>query len=140
MPLFRAAAMIAALNNGYVVPAAFQVVQSPPLFSVPSGNDGAVSQRPLPDENRSEEDGTRPIVSHFRRANGYGRQVPLRFAVRQIVPRGVTVTFAPDIDTEAPVDWQGGREWNKVLASSVAQAGDVIDVGHNKVTIRRRIR
>ncbi|GBR07508.1 hypothetical protein [Acetobacter oeni] len=80
------------------------------------------------------------MASHFRRATGYGRQVPLHFAVRQIVPRGVTVTFAPDIDTEAPVDWQGGREWNKVLASSVAQAGDVIDVGRNKVTIRRRIR
>ncbi|NVN38384.1 hypothetical protein [Komagataeibacter swingsii] len=84
--------------------------------------------------------GAVPARRYFHIASGYGKQVPLGFAVRQIVPHGVRVVFVADVDTSVPVDWQGGREWNKVLATTVAQAGDVIDVGRNKVTVRRRIR
>ncbi len=52
-------------------------------------------------------------------AVGFGRQIPLSFAARQIVPAGLPVSFAPDVDQEALVDWSGGRPWNQVLTAVV---------------------
>lgn len=57
-------------------------------------------------------------------AYGFGRQVPLAFALRQIVPKGVAVGFADDLDPEAVVvDWNGGRPWPDVLRSMLRQPG-----------------
>jgi len=52
-------------------------------------------------------------------ANGFGRQVPLAFAVRQIVPTGVKTTFGPGVDQAALVDWTGGGPWTDVLRTAV---------------------
>ncbi|AOX18597.1 hypothetical protein A0U89_15290 (plasmid) [Kozakia baliensis] len=57
-----------------------------------------------------------------------------------MVPRGVKITFGPDTDQAQPVDWQGGRTWNRVLATTVAQCGYRIDVGHNQVAILQQNR
>ena len=53
-------------------------------------------------------------------AQGFGNQVPLRFAVLQIVPKGVTVTYASGVSPDAAVDWTGGQSWPSVLARAVA--------------------
>lgn len=52
-------------------------------------------------------------------AVGFGRQIPLAFAVRQIVPAGLPVSFAPDVDQDALVDWSGGRPWNQVITAVI---------------------
>ena len=52
-------------------------------------------------------------------AVGFGQQIPLSFAVRQIVPPGLPVRFAPEVDQDALVDWSGGRSWNQVIAAAV---------------------
>ena len=64
-----------------------------------------------------------PEPSRFKRADGFGREVPLRFAIRQIVPPGVDATIAAGIDPDAPVDWTGGRPWNRVLAAAIQPLG-----------------
>ncbi len=160
MPVMPAVVMALASGPISVTPAAFHLVQTtspdtPPQSALmlpstgrtggetlpPSGDAGQEGPGVLPGTGTDPRtSGNVPARRYFHIASGYGKQVPLGFAIRQIVPHGVRVVFAADVDTSVPVDWQGGREWNKVLATTVAQAGDVIDVGHNKVAVRRRIR
>jgi len=56
-------------------------------------------------------------------AHGFGQQVPLAFAARQIVPAGVKTTFGPGVDQAALVDWAGGRPWIEVLRGAVHPLG-----------------
>ena len=56
-------------------------------------------------------------------AHGFGHQVPLAFATRQIVPAGVKTTFGPGVDQAALVDWSGGRPWIEVLRAAVHPLG-----------------
>ena len=56
-------------------------------------------------------------------AHGFGQQVPLAFATRQIVPAGIKTTFGPGVDQAALVDWSGGRPWIEVLRAAVHPLG-----------------
>jgi len=48
-------------------------------------------------------------------AKGFGEQVSLRFAARQIVPSSLALAIADDVDANTTVTWQGDRPWNRVL-------------------------
>jgi len=78
-----------------------------------------------------------PPKSRFRVAQGFGRSVSLRFAVRQIVPPAVTVRFGVDVDPASPVTWSGGQPWNRVLAAAVQPLGLRIITGARSVLILR---
>lgn len=65
----------------------------------------------------------RPTVSI---AHGYGNDVPLSFAARQIVPTRVSVGFGPGVDPTRAVTWHGGRPWPQVLADLSAATGTVV--------------
>jgi hypothetical protein len=56
-------------------------------------------------------------------AHGFGDHVPLSFAVRQIVPANLQVTYANQVDPSAPVTWTGGQPWNVVLVHAVQPLG-----------------
>ena len=56
-------------------------------------------------------------------AHGFGQQVPLAFATRQIVPAGIKTTFGTGVDQAALVDWTGGRPWIDVLRVAVHPLG-----------------
>lgn len=47
--------------------------------------------------------------------SGFGTEVPLGFAVRQIVPPGHTISYGAGVDVNAVVSWDGGRPWGEVL-------------------------
>ncbi len=68
-------------------------------------------------------------------AIGFGRQVPLAFAVRQIVPASVKTTFGPGVDQAAMVDWTGGGPWIGVLRTAVQPLGLRLVVGWMTVSI-----
>lgn len=70
-------------------------------------------------------------------AHGFGRRVPLAFAARQIVPARVKVTFGAGVDPEAPVDWTGGRPWDRALRAAVKPLGLRVVVGWMTVSIVR---
>jgi len=70
-------------------------------------------------------------------ASGFGRHVPLSFAVRQIVPSNLHVTYANGIDSSTTVDWTGGQAWNAVLTRAVAPLGLHVQVSPPTVTISR---
>ena len=102
------------------------------------------------------QDGSRPIVlspesptqvpMQVRRiapvsgtpiAHGFGNEVPLAFATRQIVPGRVRVTFGPGVDQAALVDWRGGRPWVETLQSAVRPLGFRVAVRGTFVSINR---
>ena len=79
-----------------------------PLASSPA-HDG-------PGPRRTAQAAIRP---RFAVAVGFGRQIPLSFAARQIVPASLPVRFMPEVDQDTLVDWSGGRPWNQVIAAAV---------------------
>lgn len=56
-------------------------------------------------------------------ARGYGNQVPLFFAVKQIVPSMFRVIYRNGVDQNLAVAWLGGRPWNQALSTALRQHG-----------------
>jgi hypothetical protein len=56
-------------------------------------------------------------------AVGFGRDVPLEFAVRQIAPPWLHVSYGDDVDGQMRVSWRGGRPWNQVLGGVLTPLG-----------------
>ena len=54
---------------------------------------------------------------------GFGDQVPLSFACRQIVPKIYKVGYGPGVDSNALVDWEGGQTWPTVLGRAIKPLG-----------------
>ena len=82
----------------------------------------AVGVPPRPEPTDQARPATRPSGPPV--AYGFGHQVPLSFAVRQIVPKGVKVSFGQHFDAETiAVDWKGGRPWPDVLRSTLRPLG-----------------
>ena len=67
---------------------------------------------------------------------GFGDQVPLRFAVRQIVPARFQVAFGEAVDRDAPVDWKGSRPWRPTLSDALRPLGLTVSVVGLTVTIQ----
>jgi hypothetical protein len=78
-----------------------------------------------------------PALRRFKLAYGFGNRIPLYFAVRQIVPPAVNVTYGPGADPNALVDWRGGQGWNRVLLDAVKPLGLRLVMTHMAVEIRK---
>jgi hypothetical protein len=114
-----AAVMLCASTSIAMSPAAkADFIMLPPPHQATAASDRATR----PD---SREVATKRAIRgpHFAVTRGFGNQVPLSFAVRQIVPRAVKVHFAKGVDPATAVDWNGGRPWNAVLWSAVHPLG-----------------
>jgi hypothetical protein len=86
--------------------------QPQPTVVVPNDASLPGGTEPVPDQ-------ARPDKPRFKKAYGFGNEVPLSFACKQIVPPAVKVTFGPGADPQALVDWKGGDTWNHVLRNAV---------------------
>jgi hypothetical protein len=78
-----------------------------------------------------------PQSFHAPIAYGFGDHVPLSFAVRQIVPTNLRVTYANQVDPAAVVSWKGGQPWNVVLVHAVQPLGYRVSLSATKVHIYR---
>jgi hypothetical protein len=85
------------------------------------GQDPAAS--PPEDGDPNTDTSPAPSNPRFKMADGFGDQVPLSFACRQIIPPAVKVTLGPGADPTALVDWKGGDTWNHVLRDAVKPLG-----------------
>ena len=98
-----------------------------------SAPDASASAAPHPKSKR------RPLKALVPPAepalSGFGDQVPLSFAVRQIVPPHFQVAYADAVQQDAPVDWKGGEPWRATLADAVRPLGLIVTVSGPKVTI-----
>jgi hypothetical protein len=68
-------------------------------------------------------------------ASGFGRSVPLAFAVRQIVPPTIRISYEPAAKPDALVDWTGGRKWTLVLREAVRPLGLKVTLRQSTLTI-----
>ncbi len=90
----------------------------------PSVVAGVVADAPhLDPGDREAPTPARPVVARQHLVLGFGDQVPLSFACRQIVPRGVKVSYGPGVDPATPVTWKGGDTWRLVLARTIRPLG-----------------
>jgi hypothetical protein len=77
------------------------------------------------------------VPPRFKTAYGFGNQVPLSFAVRQIVPSTIYVTYGRGADRSSLVDWKGGQSWNRALLDAVKPLGLRLVIGDRAVEIRK---
>lgn len=61
-------------------------------------------------------------------ADGFGKDVPLKVALLQILPPTLTAQFSQGVDAEQVVDWSGGKPWQAVLR-------DVVQPLHLRATV-----
>lgn len=61
-------------------------------------------------------------------ADGFGKDVPLKVALLQILPPTLTAQFSQGVDAEQIVDWSGGKPWQAVLR-------DVVQPLHLRATV-----
>jgi len=73
----------------------------------------------------------------YEMAEGFGRDLPLVMAIRQIVPAQYGFVFDQGIDTNTKVSWQGGQPWDIVLQNTLAASGLSAKINGNVVTIAR---
>jgi hypothetical protein len=101
-------------------------------FVVATAPASATDSRPGETSQRTD-----PAPPRFDLAQGFGDKVPLGFAVRQIVPPAVKVTYGPGADPDALVDWKGGQGWNRVLRAAVQPLGLRLVMTAMEVRIRK---
>ena len=102
----------------------------PPAATATGVGAGSPGATPAPDP-------ALPPQPRFKVAQGFGDRVPLSFAVRQIVPRAVRVSYGPGTNPDALVDWKGGQGWNWVLYRAVHPLGLRLVLGRMTVEIRK---
>jgi hypothetical protein len=139
----RRSFMSALLLVSFALPAAradFVVAAPRPSARAPAS---APDIAPAPGPNEASEHAgaaeTSPASSlqpRFRLAQGFGHQIPLGFAIRQLVPPAVRVTYGPGADPDALVDWKGGQGWNQVLFRAVHPLGLHLVMTYMAVQIR----
>ena len=85
-------AILATTTLGSTADADFVITNPPPAADPP------VVPDPQP---RAPAYPVHPTPTRFKIAHGFGRQVPLSFAVRQIVPPAIKVAYRPGADPNA---------------------------------------
>ena len=121
-------ATLAATTLGVAAQADFVITSPPPPAERP------VVPDPQPKALASANHAASP---RFKMAYGFGDQVPLSFAVRQIVPSTINVTYGRGSDPNALVDWKGGQTWNRALLDAVKPLGLRLVISDTAVEIRK---
>lgn len=114
---------------------ATQAPRAPQGGFQPSSPAQAVQSAPT---NLYALEGTSAGYSSYEVADGFGRDLPLVMAIRQIVPSQFGFVFDDGIDLNSRVSWQGGRPWDTVLQDTLSPLGLSAAVRGNVVSISRR--
>lgn len=69
--------------------------------------------------------------------DGFGKDIPLDSAARQIVPEGWTVDYGEGVDSKATVSWSAAGDWQGALRSAVSRRGYSAQFGSNSVVISK---
>ncbi len=114
----------------------FLVKNAPPL-SAPTASPAVVEMAPIVNPGDSASKAQPKTTWRWRIARGFGNNVPLGFACRQIVPPAVRVTFGPGASPSTLVTWEGGKGWNQVLREAVKPVGLRLVMTYMAVEIRK---
>jgi hypothetical protein len=120
--------VLTAITLSQAAQADFVITNTPPAARQPLG-----SEAPL----KTSAPANHPAAPRFKTAYGFGNRIPLSFAVRQIVPATVSVTYGRGADPNALVDWKGGQAWNRALLDAVKPLGLRLLITDTVVEIRK---
>ncbi len=90
------------------------MLQATPSSPIPPSH----STAPLPNSSQERAEQMRGLI-----ASGFGHEVSLRFAVRQLLPKNWRVRYGQGVDPDLLVSWEGGRPWDFVLRDAVKPLG-----------------
>ena len=67
---------------------------------------------------------------------GFGSDMPLALALRQIVPAQYAFSFGQDVNPGATISWTGGQPWNSVLTAALAPLNVAFTLENKKLLLR----
>ncbi len=67
---------------------------------------------------------------------GFGSDMPLALALRQIVPPKYAFSFGDGVNAGTKVSWDGGKPWNEVLSDALAPLKVDYTIKGNKVLLK----
>ena len=121
--LLAAGAAVLMSFPGYnMTPIDFSIVGSSAAHAAPAATGGSITPGPAPSAVGGAPPPAAPPPGIIV-AKGFGHDVPLTFAVRQIVPRWRHVSYGASVDRQAHVSWEGGKPWRQVLRIAVQPLG-----------------
>jgi hypothetical protein len=75
--------------------------------------------------------------SAFASFDGFGSDIPLESAAKQIAPEGTTVNYGDGVDRSTSVTFSKAADWQTSLSSAVAKKGLKAEISGNTVTISK---
>lgn len=68
---------------------------------------------------------------------GFGTDIPLDRAAREIVPSNITIDYGEGVDRNINVSWSSASDWQSALRSAVSKRGLTASFGTNSVVIAK---
>ena len=131
-----------------IVIEAMDVENSPaPIKDMPAKSENASAQSltinpyPLEEEEKLAKVEPKEVIhwntpETFDVIEGFGSDMPLALALRQIVPPQYAFSFGDGVNAGMRISWQGGNPWNQVLSDALAPHGVATSVNNKKVLLR----
>ncbi len=95
---------------------------------VPFGGEVSMERIGAPGADMTQQSSYPPV-------QGFGRDIPLALALRQIVPDDYAFSFDRDVDVATSVTWTGGDAWDEVLRNALSEHDLGVKILPNK-TVR----
>jgi len=108
-----------------------------PAATAPSTPESRVQATERVDQSSPTPARPPPAAAVLPQAQGFGNDIPLDFAARQIVPSGMRVVYGPGVNPDEQVSWAGGKPWNRVLQDAIRPLQLRMTLARNTVTITR---
>lgn len=124
------------MDNGTPVPPVTSVSTQPGMRSIGNEPQNLTGQNidenalPVPGEMASA-----PAPESNAVVEGFGKDIPLAVALRQIVPSSYNVNYDAGVDQGKPVTWNGGKAWNEVASEMLARRKLHATASGNMITI-----
>jgi hypothetical protein len=80
---------------------------------------------------------TIPASTANETVRGFGTQIPLALALRQILPVGYNFSIDQNIEVDTPVSYKGGKSWRETIKDMLAPAGMSMREQGAAVTVSR---
>ncbi len=71
----------------------------------------------------------------FNVIEGFGSDMPLALALRQIVPAKYAFLFGKNVNAGAAISWNGGKPWNEVLKDALDPLGVTFEIKGKKIIL-----
>ena len=98
-------------------------------------------QRLRPDMPGSDTQNAVPhreqTAQNQQRIQGFGKDIPLTLALRQIMPDRYSFAFSEGVNRKTPISWEGGEDWRTTLRKSLQAKGLDMQIQNRIVRINK---